>query len=242
MNQKFLLAWAVAATALALVSLGFALGRAGSNPAVDPPMLNADPTMSTMAGPDAESHPADTYSVPDALAELPGEWRTQFDDEYGGYAILFDPGRRELIVEQCAHPGYIDRTGAPVELGWEFCESVLWGTLATLDSDGALVRDRRRGSVEVELSLSGGDPPKLSLAFADHDMVLIPGSKNDLFQAIDRSPEMMAQRERKLQMAIAEEEARRRMAEEAQNTGKPAGEPVPVFIMPSGDDDRDEER
>ena len=127
-------------------------------------------------------------------------------------------------------------------MGWEFCESVLWGTLVQLDEQGALVRDRRRGTIEVELSLRDGDPPTLSLAFADHDMVLIPGSKNDLYQLMDRSPDMMVQRERKIKMKIADEESRRRLHMEAAETGAQPGEPVPVFVMPSADGDRDEER
>lgn len=231
--NKFLLAWAVGATALALVFLGYAIGRTSGNGAEPVTLLSGDnPATSTEAGADASAVPVDPYVIPATLSGLPAEWRTPFEDRYEGYAILFDPQRRELIVEQCAHRGYLDeRSGVPVPEGWEFCANALWGQVQELTEHSATVADNRRGVVLVSLDMdTASDPPQLELSFAGHDMVLVPGSKNDLFQDMDRSEPIRAQRMAVMNLAMAEDAARRRLAQEGIDAGP---EPVPVYALPA---------
>lgn len=245
MSQKFLLAWAIGATALALILLGYMIGRTGGGPNPAPLSVAANLATSTETGPSVQPEPADPYLVPVALAGMPAEWRTPFRQELAGYAILFDLKRRELIVEQCAHPGYFDEgTGREILQNWEFCEPVLWSRLVEIDETSVKAIDRRRGRVELELAADReADPPSLSLSFGDHDMRLIPGSKNDLFQAMDRSSAIEQQRDKVIKMLMAKEKAKLRLMEEARQTGvQPGPDTVPVYTLPASASEAREQR
>lgn len=230
--------WAVAATAIALVLLGVVIGqRTGrdvdsaqdilTTPATGQVAENAGhpaPGASAPTSTDAESdnQPA-PYVIPDAFVSLPSEWRTAYDEgDYHGYAILFDPPRREVIIEKCFHPGHFSQeTGQPVPEGWEFCDNVLWGQLVSLDEHTAHVQARNGTQLDLTLSLDNEDGQShLALSFPGHSMDLIPGSKNDLFQAMDKSPEMTEQRRQAFEFGVkAEEQLRRQLQSKTSDTG-----------------------
>ncbi len=85
-----------------------------------------------------------------------------------------DPARREVIVEQCRHPGYYDeKRGVAVEDRWEFCKGVMWGSLKQIEESSAIAVDRTGQTIDIELSLNAETrPPQLLLSFGDHSMVL----------------------------------------------------------------------
>jgi hypothetical protein len=165
--------------------------------------------------------------IPEAFVSLPSEWRTEFhDSDYHGYAILFDPPRREVIIEKCFHPGHFDQdTGQPIADGWEFCDNVLWGQLESLDEHSAHVRARDGTQLDLDLALSDANgQTHLALSFPGHQMELIPGSKNDLFQAMDQSPQMAEQRKQKFEFMMNAEEERRRQAQSQAKEASSGGE------------------
>lgn len=240
MNQKLLIVWALSATALALVFLGYAIGKT----------TEADKRLSASAA--YGSHLADTsggepqvelvdpYVVPAVLDGMPSEWRSPFDGKnFHGYAILFDPMRREVIVEKCRHPGYFDeRKGVAVDGGWDFCNNVLWGSLVRIDEFSATAVNRAGQELELELTLDGeGDERRLSLSFPGHAMVLQAGSKNDLLQALEFAPQMQKQKDRLMKTIVAQEQAQRRVAEESGDGRQVA---VPTYTVPAGEDRQDE--
>ena len=229
MTQRFLLIWALTATAAALVALGYAMGRA-TGP--------GDPVARLPLAPVADSGvttrneaPPEARAIPDAFAGLPAEWRSPVDASRRGYAILFAPERGELIVEQCHHRGYVDERGHPVEPGWDFCESLMHGTVLSLTAEAAVVRDSRRNAdVEVSLAVAReAGEPVLSVSFGEHRMRLIPGRKNDYFQDIEALAEIGEQKERWFRMSFDREAAARRLAEE----GGDANRDVPVYMLPT---------
>ncbi len=114
MGNKFLVGWAVAASALALLLLGILIGRSSGTETVPlraPGGYDASSTDTGMAA-NATAAVEPDYIVPDVFKGLPSEWRTATDgDTFDGYAILFDPRRREVIVEQCLHRGYLTGDG-----------------------------------------------------------------------------------------------------------------------------------
>lgn len=213
-----MLAWAVVATALALVSVGYAGYAMGRKSTATIPALASAPRDSRpvdTSGREAPAQPIDPYQVPAALAGLPAEWHSvPGGEDSRGYAILFDPQRREVIVEKCLHPGYVDpRSGDLIELSWEFCEGVLWGSLTRIDERSATVIARAGDAVELAFAVEGeGGSPRLSLSFADHEMLLTPGSKNDYFQLLENSPAMRVQKDTYIKTMVAREQAERRAA------------------------------
>lgn len=240
MNQKILLGWAVSATALALVFLGYALGKTSV-----PDTRAGGPALHSAGGGNTDGAAADEpavdpYVVPEALAGLPTEWHSVVDGQATrGYAILFDPQRREAIVEKCHHRGYVDqRNGKIVEPGWEFCTSVLWSTLARIDEKSATAIHRGQPvEIEFELSLQNG-APRLSLSYEGHDMVLQPGRKNDFWQALENTPQMLRQKDKFVKTMVAREQAQRRVA---QQTGGAPDTDVPTYSLPGNDVDRDQQ-
>lgn len=233
-SGKFLKIWAAAATGVALLLAGFVAGTwNGGRQAVGPAQVSysqpTDPNASR-----ATNDAIAPYVVPDAFADLPAEWHTPFDGtKLDGYAIAFDPHRRQVIVEQCRHRGYVDsRTGDIVQPGWEFCDNVLRATLARLDAQSATAIGPAQEPVELALALEGAEnEPRLALSFPGHRMVLQPGSKNDLYQAMDRSPRMRQEKEVFHRTLIREEDARRRILSESAVSDAEAS--VPTYTLPA---------
>jgi hypothetical protein len=239
MSDSFVRNWATAATAVVLVLLGILIGqRLGQVPAVGSDVERAPTTgisentsartaTGEMAGTEGKtiSKPV-RFVIPDAFTSLPSEWRSLLtEDSFGGYAILFDPPRREIIIEQCRHPGYFNpNTGQPVPDGIEFCVNVLWGQLLSLDESSAQVMARDGNQLDLSLALTReGDQSHLGLSFPDHQMKLVPGSKNDLFQDMDTIPVMVEQKRRKFKFFEAEYQQRRQQQSEAADHGTEKG-------------------
>lgn len=232
--------WAIAATAIALVLLGIVIGQRTGQVASPSPEVTDTPVTGSVtenAGqPSASTGPMSTepggsnepavFVIPEVFGSIPSEWRTAHDEGvYDGYAILFDPPRHEVIIEDCFHPGHFNaETGQPVADGWEFCDIVLWGELLSLDENSAdvLARNGTRLTLSLSLDNEGGES-QLALSFPGHQMTLIPGSKNDLFQAMDQSPEIAEQRRQRLASDLAAgDERRRQLRSNAEETGSDA--------------------
>lgn len=225
-GKSFFKRWAIVATALTLVLAGILIGQQIGERRAQARHMAAEGTPKSRLGPVAENNVTtnqngaspETFNIPDTFNAMPSEWRTApADGDFSGYAALFDPQRREVIVEQCRHPGYIDpRSGEPLDTtGTEFCTPVLWATLEPLDEHSARARDRSGESVDLALAYSGADQqPQLAMEFKGHQVTLVTGSKNDLFQEMERSPEMMAQKQRNMELMQAEFELR--LQEQAQ--------------------------
>jgi hypothetical protein len=239
MGQKFLLAWAVAASALALLLLGILIGRStGTDP--NPVRAAGDYEATRMAseGPDAGAVAGPDYSIPDVFQGLPKEWRTGTDGEtFDGYAIWFDPERREVIVEQCLHRGYVTEDGAPLDTNYEFCEGVLWASILDIGAGEATVRTQTGEVVELDLALSE-DAGQLSLSFPGHDMTLVPGSKNDLLQAMDNAPRMVSEKQQAIEVMQAQYQERLRAQQAAERDGE---QDIPTYTLPAAAEERTNE-
>ena len=233
--------WAIAASAIALVLLGVVIGQYTSRNSNPEPVTAGVPQPAPVSGntsradvpeaaTDTEGEGGDgpaPFVIPQAFVSLPSEWRTEFEDgDYHGYAILFDPPRREVIIEKCFHHGHFDQdTGQPIADGWEFCDNVLWGQLESLDEHSAHVRARNGTQLDLDLALSDANgQTHLALSVPGHQMELIPGSKNDLFQAMDQSPQMAEQRKQRFEFMVNAEEERRRQAQSQAKEGSSGGE------------------
>lgn len=95
--------------------------------------------------------------------------------------------------------------------GVEFCTNVLWGQLLAMDEHSAMVQARSGKQLELSLSLTTEDgQSELAMSFPDHQMNLVPGSKNDLFQTMNRKPVMVEQKQQKFEFQEAEHQERRR--------------------------------
>ena len=203
--------WALGATIIALVLLGVLLGQqigrssAGNkvgthspNPvnSTSPREGGFDTEAKFPTGQDLPNSPA----ISNATLAWPTQWRTQTDgDLYDGYAILLDPGRRQVIVEQCQHRGFFDEVAdKPIDVEHQFCKSVLHGQLTELTQTHGVALQRDGTSVELSLSLESNEQLlKMALSFPGHTMDLIPGSKNDLRQAMVKTPEMKEQKRKR---------------------------------------------
>ena len=237
MSSGFIKYWAVGATAIALVLLGILIGqRLGQAP--EPEALIDDGRGTELTdradvysnndrttGSDGETlKEPETFIIPAVFTSIPSEWHTIIsEDSFDGYAILFDPPRREVIIEKCRHPGYFDpEADRPLPQGVEFCTNVLWGQLLAMDEHSAVVQTRSGKQLELSLSLTTEDgQSQLALSFPDHQMSLVPGSKNDLFQALDRNPIMVEQKQQKFEFQEAEnQELRRQQLKAAEEVSK----------------------
>ena len=232
MDNSYVRYWAIAASAIALVLLGILIGqRFGHTPDSGPVIdkghateltggtevktstngtSNSDGATSSDGGPIDEP---ESFVIPTAFTSIPSEWHTIIiEDSFDGYAILFDPPRREVIIEKCRHPGYFDpEAGQPLPEGVEFCTNVLWGQLLAMDEHSASVHARNGKQLELNLSLTTEDgQSQIALSFPGHQMNLVPGSKNDLFQALDRKPVMVEQKKQKFAFQEAEHQELRR--------------------------------
>ena len=228
--------WAIAATAIVLVLLGVLIGqRFGRQPVIDSalPMSMAE-NSETQGGTEGRTSPGETSStesgssedsvpfvIPETFTSLPSEWHTVFiENNFEGYAILFDPLRREVIIEQCRHPGYFDPSiGQPLPEDREFCANVLWGQLLNMDENSAHVRARKGNELDLALELTSDfGRSRLSVSFPDHQMVLVPGSKNDLFQGMDNTPVMTEQKRQKFAFLEAQRQQLKQEQSKANDT------------------------
>ena len=218
--------WAVAATAIALVLLGVLIGQRLSQPTKPDAKINDSQEVNSASNAEINSNVDGTvgserepikkpeaFIIPAAFTSIPSEWHTVIiENGFDGYAILFNPTRREVIIEKCRHPGYFDlETGQPFPEGVNFCTNVLWGQLLVMDERSAKVQARSGGQLELSLSLTAEDgQSQLALSFPGHQMKLVPGSKNDLFQAMERSPTMVEQKKQKFEFFEAKRQKDRK--------------------------------
>ena len=73
-----------------------------------------------------------------------------------------------------------------------------------MDEHLARVQARSGEQLDLSLSLTAEDgQSQLALSFPGHQMNLVPGSKNDLFQAMDRSPTMVEQKKQRFEYFAA---------------------------------------
>lgn len=225
MSSGFVKYWALCTTAIALVLLGILIGQRLGQPPEPEALIDDDRgtelaeaadvysnnDRTTGSGGESLKEP-ETFIIPAVFTSIPSEWHTIInEDSFDGYAILFDPPHREVIIEKCRHPGYFDpETDRPLPQGVEFCTNVLWGQLLAMDEHSAMVQARSGKKLELSLSLTTEDgQPQLALSFPDHQMNLVPGSKNDLFQTLDRKPVMVEQKQQKFEFQEAEHQKRR---------------------------------
>ena len=237
MKSNFIKYWAIAVTAIALILLGILIGqwiyqKPQSQPLVDQGAAvekahsidekarsstnskqgDNSGTGSTGTDGDNASNEPEPFVIPETFTSLPSEWHTVLSDAgFDGYAILFDPPRREVIIEQCRHPGYFNtETGQPLAEDIEFCTIVLWGEMQSMDESSAQVKPRTGELLDMTLSLTNEDnQSRLSLAFSGHQMNLVPGSKNDLFQAMENTTVMSEQKHLKIEFQETEYQMQR---------------------------------
>lgn len=221
MSQRFVTIWAIATTVIAIASLSYIAGkRAGGAQNIAPRSATQAPAA-TAPGVAREQRPA--YVIPEQFDGMDNEWRTDADEATTGYAALFDPSTRQLIVEQCEHSGFaVDDTGNAIEPSYDYCSGVLNAQIDQLGDTTVLATNRAGREIKVRLEARlESEMPSLRLRFDDHDVTLVPGSRNDLIQQMEKSPIIAAQKEKFL------------LAQMRQLAG--SRESVPSFALPEQD-------
>lgn len=224
MKQSALVVWAVSATAVAVAAvggLGYLMGQRLSHQSASTIPVAAQGVPMTDPSRPAEAR-APAYTVPEEFSDAPTQWRTEVGSKPAAYAALFDPSRRELIVEHCKHPGYDVEGGRNLVQDGEVCARVLTARLASLTREQAVALDRDGQRVDVRIDASLAEQtPSLRLRFGDHDVDMVPGTRNDMFQALERIPAIATQKEKYMQALItknaAARAARRERTETANN-------------------------
>jgi hypothetical protein len=155
-------------------------------------------TAPAPAAPAPPAAPGDgTLEVPRALQGLPQEWmRASGEGDPTGYVALLDPdSARLLVVERCRHRGYFDlERGEPRDTRWSFCETVVEGSIASIEDDALVVQGDGERITRIGYAVEGtADAPRLLLSLGDTSIPLDPGSKNDLYQLLDRLPAIRAE-------------------------------------------------
>lgn len=210
MSSRALTVWAVSATVIAVAAgsaLGYTLGqRSAPEPAVvapgNPNAATTDPARGGQTQP--------VYVVPDVFADVPTEWRTAVGRKPQAYAALFDPVRRELIVEHCQHPGYDVADEDALSRAADICTLALRARIAQLADDRAIAIGRDGDPVEVRIDAALDEqPPRLRLRFGEHDVDMLPGSKNTMFQALEAMPAIAQQKSDFLRAQMAATQSRR---------------------------------
>ncbi|MFK8014486.1 MAG: hypothetical protein AB8G17_03440 [Gammaproteobacteria bacterium] len=218
--------WAGTATLIAVGALGYIAGKAAdADPAPSRYSVSHVQTQPSKAEDPAREVPT-PYVIPDHFANLPTEWRTAVTPSAVGYAALFDPQRRELIVEQCEHPGYkLNASGEALPITNDICQPVLWSKIATLDDTEALVIHRGGGADRIEIELvNAQDKRTLQVRFADQAVTMIPGSKNDLVVAMEQTPTITRQKAAYHRAMMADRSSARAVGQAAQR---------PTFTVPA---------
>ena len=233
MSDSFVKNWAMAVTVIALVLMGVLIGqRIGPTQG---PGSDADEDATTGLVQSAGERTITSneiqeekksYEIPAKFTSIPSEWQTVLtENNFSGYAILFNPARQEVIIEECHHPGYFDSSiGQPIPQGQAFCSNVLWGQLQTLNEHSALVLARNGQQLELTLLLtSENGQSQLALSFPGHLMELVPGSKNDLFQAMDSTSVMIDQKRQQFEFQEAQYQQRRQQQSKTADVGDERG-------------------
>ncbi len=207
MSQKGLMIWALAASFIAVGAIGYSLGQHKSNSSADIRAAVSATESPLTTEPGAGAVPVPEYVIPASFAEVPSEWRSDVTGDVEGYSVLFDPLTRQAIVESCRHNGYqLDDAGRPLELFGEFCTTLLQGELQSLTEKEATVRAKDGRIVTVELKPDmTRQPATLRLEFDGHTLALIPGSRNDLLQIMEREPVVLERKRRYFAAANARE-------------------------------------
>lgn len=207
MSQKGLFIWASTATLVAVGALGYSLGKHASNSSENQYGAVSPTELPVTTEPGAAVEPVPEYVIPESFANVPSQWRSPNTDDLAGYAVLFDPTTRQAIVQSCHHNGYrLDDSGQPLELLNDFCTSVLHGELSSLTDEEAVVKTGNGETVTLKLEPDmTGDPVSLKIEFDGHDMDLIPGSRNDLLQAMEQEPVVKERKRRYFTAANARE-------------------------------------
>jgi hypothetical protein len=183
--------WAIASSALCAVLIAYIVASHATAPDGD-----GQPAAEAAPAPDPSGIPTE---VPAALRGLPTEWvHRAAEDARIGWSVVLDPtGTRELIAERCTHRGYFDLdAGTPRDTDWRFCETVLAGSIVALDDDELAVRAPTGEIRRVGYAVEGTpDTPRLVLVLGGRPTVLVPGTRNDLYQQMDRVPAIRAEHE-----------------------------------------------
>ena len=186
MNQtgftKALMAWALGATLVAVSAVSFILGKAVAEaPSIHTPVAQDERSRSDAAPAATRSR----YAVPESWRSLPTEWRSRVVDAPDGFAALFDPTQRRLIVERCAHHAYFSRE----DMNDDLCTPLASGVLQSLGDTRATLRDRAGQQIDVRVAVDDqSEPPVLRLEIRDEHIEMIPGSRHDLYQAFEALP------------------------------------------------------
>ncbi len=233
MSNGFLKVWAFLATAVALVLLGIVIGRHTEKSApVDYHFASGAPGVSAATDSrDPTTAPVAPYSVPGNFVGLKTQWRSALNNEaLNGYAILFDPERREVILEYCLHPGYFNaKLEQPIYSESDFCQTVLWGTLVELSETVAKAVDRQGNAQKLTLRLNKNGPDsRLEISFDEHELDLVYGSKNDLFQLVEQSEAIREQKQQRF--AFEQEDIKKRLARRANEIQQAPD--VPRYTLP----------
>ncbi|MFK8032401.1 MAG: hypothetical protein AB8G18_19430 [Gammaproteobacteria bacterium] len=205
MSQRAIVAWAVSASVIAVGAvgtLGYLYGKNSvSDGAHSTQTRHASEQLYASDGVAREATVA--FKVPESMMGMEQEWRSVTVDTIEGYAILFAPESRQLIVEHCRYDRYqLDDNGRPVESYDDFCSEALRGTWETLSETEGVVRSANGSTTELTLDAKlGQESPSLEIRFTDHHLALSPGSKNDLVQAFEQLP---AVKERKRKFLLAQ--------------------------------------
>ncbi|MEO1574787.1 MAG: hypothetical protein AAFU65_07490 [Pseudomonadota bacterium] len=183
-KHTFLLAWALGATLVAVGAVGYSFGKRAGGEAPQAARHATDMPYTDESA--QRTPPPPAYSVPESFNGVANEWRSTVRNDTTGYAVLFQPERRRIIAERCQHHGYASSDGM---IGSEFCTTLVKGTLTSLETDEATLMDREGNPVTVRLNL-GDDGQTLRMRFGEHDLRLMPGSRNDLMQAMEALPDV----------------------------------------------------
>jgi hypothetical protein len=192
-SSRFIRVWALASTALCVVLVGYIVASHWSSVASDD-------------GP-AAAAPLAIAPIPQAWRDLPSEWMSQTTEpDHTGHVVLLDlAANREVIVERCRHRGYFDRLrGQPREADWSFCEPIVRGHIESVDRDGFALRRTDGRVAHVGISVERGSTvPRLILAFEGVRLALAPGTKNELYQQMESSPDIREEREALLEFSTS---------------------------------------
>ena len=217
--------WAVSATAAALLMAGVLVGKS-LQPLQSGGVVSIAAPQSTEPGAEpVEEH----FQVPAWMQAAPTEWYTAPDGSREGYALLFDPVRRELLIEQCGHLGYFDaQTNRPRAETGPSCTRILTGELLEVTEDSAMVFNKEGVIVQIDLVATiTNETAQLEMRYDNLHLHLVPGQTNDLINAIAKLPEI--QNEYQQRFEFEQQQMKQQRAQMA--AGSADG--IPQFKLPA---------